>query len=467
MGTGRPPNEGIVLSGGFGTSVTSSRAGFLPVCLDRIPPAMLAELDLYLRGGGAGQAEAFTLFCSHSSAFTEERRRRLIEGGTRFIFIPMRQQEKFRQQTEARLLDLVQDPTVAASVKAELVYETSVELVDEILREPDLTLAAPRLEKVSRAVAMLVLNDPTAFSHLLSAANHDFYTATHMVNVAACMVPLASAMGVHDVGDLSHICQAGLLHDIGKNYVPAAILNKPGALTGEEWALIRRHPEMGCEHLAKFEGVHPMAHIVTRQHHERLDGSGYPAKLGGEMIHPISRICAVVDSFDAMTAFRPFKERNYSVDRAMDVLRAESPRKYDAEVVGAWAGLLATTKKPSEGVQAVRTDVHNRRECERFRIRCPARLNVLDESAGGLTAGGQLVAHNISKSGLGILGQTAIAVGQSVRVQLLGKASLNQVGDGVVMRCRQYQDGWFEIGLKYGAIGEQPEDPGSTSRRVA
>jgi HD-GYP domain-containing protein (c-di-GMP phosphodiesterase class II) len=469
MGTGRSLDEGLVLSGGFGTSVTSSRAGFLPVCLDHIPPAMLAELDIYLRNGGPAHPELFTLFCSQSSSFTEERRRRLLDGGVRFIFIPMQQGEKFREQTESKLLDIVHDPEVAASVKAELVYETSVALVDEVLREPDLAAKGSRLEKVSRAVAMLVLSDPTAFSHLLTAAHHDFYTATHMVNVATCMVPLAYAMGVQDVGDLSHICEAGLLHDIGKNFVPAETLNKRGSLTAAEWAQIRRHPELGCEHLGKFEGIHPFVSIVTLQHHERLDGSGYPHGLRDESIHPVSRICAVVDSFDAMTAFRPFKKQTLSVDQAMQVLRGESQRRYDAVVVKAWSDLLEASTAGGSGGQSNFTGLRNRRGCERFKIDCKAQLHVLYEGPTGWTerSGHEVVAHSISQSGLCLLSQMAVVVGQSVRVHLLGKGTLDQVQDGVVMRCRQYQDGWFEIGLKYGTIGAIPEDLRTPDRRVA
>jgi hypothetical protein len=83
---------------------------------------------------------------------------------------------------------------VAISVKSEIVYETAVELVNELLSEPDLAGKSPRLEKVSRAVTTLVLNDPTAFSHLFAASHHDFYTATHMVNVATWMVPLCHGL---------------------------------------------------------------------------------------------------------------------------------------------------------------------------------------------------------------------------------------------------------------------------------
>jgi HD-GYP domain-containing protein (c-di-GMP phosphodiesterase class II) len=453
MSINTPEKEDLVLSGGFATSSNSARAGFLPICLERVPLAALEGIDIHLRTGD-GTGEAFTLFSGNSIKLSEAHRTRLIEGGVKFIYIPMGQQAKFREQTEANLLDVATDPRMAISVRAELVYETSVQLVDELLREPDLLAKSPRLEKVSRAVTMLVLNDPTAFSHLFAASHHDFYTAAHMVNVATWMVPLAYAMGHHDADELNHICQAGLMHDIGKTYIPTEVLNKKGKLSADEWKQIQRHPELGYEHLSKFEGIHPLVLSVTMEHHERMDGSGYPRGVRGAQTHPVSRICAVVDSFDAMTAFRPFKERTTSVAKAMEIIRSETPLKYDPEVVKAWISMVAAAEKVT-GPLTTGDDSHpSRRTVERFRINCPARLCLLQENNGEWKEflGMMVVAHSISRAGIGVLGQKPVQPGEYVRISLNGEGSLKQVNEGVVVRSREYGDGWFEIGVRYGNL---------------
>ena len=355
-------------------------------------------------------------------------------------------QDRFRQQTEAQLGQTADDPSIAISVKSEIVYETSVELMNELLAEPNLAVNSPRLEKVSRAVTTLVLNDPTSFSHLFAASHHDFYTATHMVNVGTWMVPLAYALGHHDVDELSQICQAGMLHDIGKTYISPEILNKTGKLTDEDWAILRRHPELGCTHLEQYERIHPLILTVTRQHHEREDGTGYPDKLVGSQIDPISKICAVVDSFDAMTAFRPFKQRTMTVDQAMDMLIKETPEKYDPVVMDAWISLLrkGTIAKPASTapvvaqpavaqpaaaqpstasgtapVAASKTSAtsatattakpafdpgRNQRKFPRTAIHCPGRVHVLDLTPQGFRErlGIPVVAHSLSRSGRGI-----------------------------------------------------------------
>jgi HD-GYP domain-containing protein (c-di-GMP phosphodiesterase class II) len=344
-------------------------------------------------------------------------------------------------------------------VRAELVYETSVELVDELLREPDLMAKSPRLETVSRAVTMLVLNDPAAFSHLFAASHHDFYTAAHMVNVATWMVPLAYELGYRDAGELSHICQAGLLHDIGKTHISAELLNKRGQLTAEEWRQIQRHPELGCEYLARCEGIDPVICAVTREHHERMDGSGYPGGIKGDEIHPISRICAVVDSFDAMTAFRPFKEKTTSVGRAMEIILSETPRKYDPEVVKAWTALLAAAEQITTPSAASAPAQTMRRTNERFKINCPGQLRLLTEIDGEWNEfmSVEMVAHSLSRTGMGILTQKSVLPGEYVRAELNGEGTLHKAQEGVVVRCREYGDGWFEVGVKYGVLS-----PGAT-----
>src|SRR4051812_10305223 len=329
-------DQDLLRSGGFGRSSNSARAGFIPIALDRIPVAALKGIPVFVKtrpeDEGAETAHPskpeswFRLYRTADVRFTEAHRQRLIDNGVRFVYLRMTDQTKFRLQTEENLKDVATDRALAISERSALVYETGVQLVNELLAEPELLMRSPRLEQVSRAITTLVMNHPNAFSHLLAASHHDFYTATHMVNVATWMVPLAFEMGIHAPEELNRLCQAGLLHDIGKITVPESVLNKPGTLDAAEWDQLRRHPVAGVEYLQRFGGVHPTVLSVTRQHHERLDGSGYPDGLRGDQIDMASRICAVVDSFDAMTAFRPFKDKTLPVEQALKILQDETPR---------------------------------------------------------------------------------------------------------------------------------------------
>lgn len=158
------------------------------------------------------------------------------------------------------------------------------------------------------------------------------YLVAHNVQVCVLALLVAKLMGLSERQQVE-IGVGAILHDIGKIFIHEAILNKPGPLTEEEWEHIRRHPVDGFEILRRVPGCSIFSAQIAYQHHERLDGSGYPRRLQGPSIHLHARICAVVDVFDALTSDRPYR-RALPVARAMMVLREQSGAKLDATIVG-------------------------------------------------------------------------------------------------------------------------------------
>jgi PAS domain S-box-containing protein/putative nucleotidyltransferase with HDIG domain len=136
--------------------------------------------------------------------------------------------------------------------------------------------------------------------------------------------------------DIDMLETAALVHDIGKLNVPAEILTKPGTLTSLEFGLIKEHPQHGYEILSVISFDRPIAEIVF-QHHERMDGSGYPRGLRGDQISFGARVLAVADVVEAMVTHRPYREA-LGLDAAVEELRAH-PEKYDAAVVAAFFAL--------------------------------------------------------------------------------------------------------------------------------
>ena len=128
--------------------------------------------------------------------------------------------------------------------------------------------------------------------------------------------------------------RAAELHDVGKMAIPDEILQKPGPLTQDEWAFVRRHPLVGERILSVAPALLPVAKIV-RSCHERWDGSGYPDGVAGEEIPLGARIVAVCDAFDAMINPRPYRAAR-SVEEALQELRACSGTQFDPTVVAAF-----------------------------------------------------------------------------------------------------------------------------------
>jgi hypothetical protein len=131
-----------------------------------------------------------------------------------------------------------------------------------------------------------------------------------------------------------------LLHDMGKLSVPTAILRKPGSLDDAEFAAVKRHPEAGVRLLRELGGFPDAVERLVAEHHERLDGSGYPAGLAGAELGIGSRILAVCDVYDALVSDRVYREA-WSSDRALSLLREEAGTSFDGACVGALARVLA------------------------------------------------------------------------------------------------------------------------------
>jgi putative nucleotidyltransferase with HDIG domain len=160
----------------------------------------------------------------------------------------------------------------------------------------------------------------------------DPYTAGHEQRVSALASAIAVEMNLtpHQV---EGIRISGLVHDIGKFTIPAEILTKPTRLSPEELALVRTHAEAGYEALRPIQFPWPVAEAV-RQHHERLDGSGYPKGLQGDQISLEARILAVADTVEAMATNRPYRH-SLGIEAALATVEAEQGLHYDSDAVTA------------------------------------------------------------------------------------------------------------------------------------
>src|SRR5580693_2397661 len=173
------------------------------------------------------------------------------------------------------------------------------------------------------------------FALAQTVEQRDVYTGQHCQRLAVASVMLGEALGLSH-SDLTALYRGGYLHDIGKIGIPDAILFKQGALTSEEWEVMRGHPIHGEEICRPMRSLAPVLPII-RSHHERWDGSGYPDGLAGEEIPLLARILQVADIYDALTTARPYKPA-FSHQHAIEIMLEESRRGWrDPELVPLFA----------------------------------------------------------------------------------------------------------------------------------
>ncbi len=208
-------------------------------------------------------------------------------------------------------------------------------------------LQAPAYFKTLSPVTVLYVSTEPVFHYLSdrirelnailsSVEQKDLYTSDHSLRVREYAKGTGTRLNLSRER-LDVLIHAALFHDLGKNNIPDGVLNKPGRLTNEEMAYIKRHPVDGKE-LVKGTFLRDIGKIIE-QHHERIDGSGYPAGLRGEEIALEARIIAVADSYDAMTTARPYRGP-MSPEVALAELKELSGVTYDAKVVHAFEQYL-------------------------------------------------------------------------------------------------------------------------------
>lgn len=170
-----------------------------------------------------------------------------------------------------------------------------------------------QIRSVVRDIANTLEQNSAAFASVTRLRQKDGYTYTHSIAVCALMITLGREAG-SSPDEVDELGVAGLLHDIGKLSIDEAILSKAGPLDADEMGEIRRHPESGHAMLAAQPNIPTVALEVCLQHHERLDGTGYPFGLHGDNVSNAARIATICDIYDAMTSNRPYQKGKLPVD---------------------------------------------------------------------------------------------------------------------------------------------------------
>jgi len=167
----------------------------------------------------------------------------------------------------------------------------------------------------------------------------DMETEGHSRRVTEMTMKLARAMGISE-RELVHVRRGALLHDIGKMGIPDSILHKPGALTDEEWEIMREHPVYAFNLLAPISYLQP-ALDIPHYHHERWDGTGYPRGLKGEQIPLAARIFAISDVWDALSSDRPYRDA-WPREKVIAYIKEQAGSHFDPRVVEAFIGIVET-----------------------------------------------------------------------------------------------------------------------------
>lgn len=217
------------------------------------------------------------------------------------------------------------------------------------------------LKSLSEDLCQNILANKDISVGLVDIKNMDNYTYQHSVNVATLSVVLGVGIALPKE-KLINLCIGALLHDIGKVFVGKEIIQKPAGLTDEEFNIIKLHPQMGYDYIKNIPNIKTTCKMVVLQHHERMDGTGYPNSLVSEDINLLARIVSIADVYDALTSDRPYK-RAMCPNDAFEFILSKAGTMFDFNLTKIFSRIMVpyppgTLVKLSDDSIAVVTKSH-------------------------------------------------------------------------------------------------------------
>ncbi len=263
----------------------------------------------------------------------------LADNRHEFVYVSTDQERDYLKYTEENLGNVLADESVPVEERSQVLYSCAQGLVSQVLEEPRSKELIQRSSDLVRSTTAFMINEKSAFSHLLKLVSYDYYTYTHSVNVFVFSVTLAQRVGFTDPQVLQEFGEGVLLHDIGKSMIDPSITNCKGKLSEEQWQSMRMHPVHGYDIMREHGSLTDMALSVVRHHHEKIRGGGYPDNLKGKQIAPLVRISTIADIFDALTTRRSYKNAMGTFE-ALKIMRDEISRDLDDEYFRAFVAMM-------------------------------------------------------------------------------------------------------------------------------
>ena len=254
------------------------------------------------------------------------------------LYISQAESPTFQKYIRDHFSEWFEDDSIPIRNKAAMLSEVVRNVLSEEFSRNETVSIVAAASLLGSQVAQLSTDKALTGAELCQILHHDYGTFTHSANVGFYCSLIAAEMG-YSGDDLNELITGGLLHDIGKLEIDERILNKPGKLDEFEFKAIKEHPLTGFRRLTKAKAATPTQLLMTYQHHERLDGKGYPVGIGGSEIDIASRICTVADVFEAMTSNRPYR-KSLSHKQTLEIMNEGVNDAFDKEVFQCWQSIV-------------------------------------------------------------------------------------------------------------------------------
>jgi len=320
------------------TATAPDRAA-IPVSVATLLPGTVPGVSLYLSSTGYG---SFKLYRAPEHPITDVDLENLKQRGIVKLYVAGDDHRQYQTYLRDNLEHVLESDGIPHTQRVSCLNTVIRDVLGDVFQQRNLDEQIGKLKEFGEKIVGVVCRDGIVLSELRSVMYHDYHTFTHSANVAMYAVMLAQSLGISEREELSAIATGGLLHDAGKLDIPASILTKPGRLDDAELRMVRRHPDFGFNKLSHRSDLSRAQLMMVYQHHEQMDGSGYPVHSMGNEIDFWARICAVADVFEALTSNRPYRAGS-SFDRAAEMMNERSGTAFDKDILKCWMQFVAKT----------------------------------------------------------------------------------------------------------------------------
>jgi HD-GYP domain-containing protein (c-di-GMP phosphodiesterase class II) len=269
---------------------------YVPISLESIEPIIFPDVALYIKTGGN-----YVLYKSHGRDFSGHDHERLSSNGIQFVFVSNYDMDVITTHMEANAERLLKSDILTSRAKGKMIYQTSINFVDDIFNNPEKSTDLPRTKRLVENLMLYLSDNVDAIDSLETVMSHNYYTFVHSLQVTSLTLLMHSEAFQLSRDEMLDVGSGAILHDFGKIFVPQEILNKSGKLSEAEIEVLKRHPEEGYAFLLNKRALSPVALNIVRLHHERNNGSGYPLGLENRDIPRSAQVTGVADIYCTLT----------------------------------------------------------------------------------------------------------------------------------------------------------------------
>lgn len=318
-------------------STTTRGAEFVPVPLSTLRSSRVDAVDLYLQYTSGSDPR---LYSRAGSRPDEAQFAELTAAGVQHLLVRGADFTTFSNDLLDSVDELLNEPLVHSADKFAALQLAVAVAVEQTLRLMDCSKFRTLATKVADDLVVLFGDGDPLPRELFRLARHDATAFAHVTNVAGYSVILARETGITDHDELRKIATAAMLHDLGKRFIPPVVLAKNDRVTPEERDLIESHPLRGYTELCEHSDLDFGQLMMVYQHHEHVDGTGYPVRVLQDEIHPWARMLSIVNTFDLMTAKRP-NRHPATPESVLQYQRQHAGTRFDGDYVECWIAAMS------------------------------------------------------------------------------------------------------------------------------